>query len=72
MSTYSAVILLVAVLINLATSFTQYTHSVTLPSMQTALGLSYTQAGVLITGGWVVRNISSFSAGTLLPVTVAG
>ena len=67
MSTYSAVILLVAVLINLATSFTQYTHSVTLPSMQTALGLSYTQAGILITGGWVVRNISSFSAGTLAP-----
>ena len=67
MSTYAAVILLVAVLINLATSFTQYTHSVTLPSMQTALGLSYTQAGVLITGGWVVRNISSFSAGTLAP-----
>ena len=67
MATYSAVILLVAVLINLATSFTQYTHSLTLPSMQTSLGLSYTQIGFLITGGWVLRNISSFSAGTLAP-----
>ncbi|MDA1127745.1 MAG: MFS transporter [Chloroflexi bacterium] len=67
MATYSAVILLVAVLINLATSFSQYTHSLTLPSMQTGLDLSYTQIGILITGGWAVRNISSFSAGTLAP-----
>ena len=64
---YSAVILLVAVLVNLASSFTQYTHSLTLPYMQTSLGLSYTQIGALITVGWVVRNVSSFAAGTLAP-----
>ena len=35
--------------------------------MQTSLGLSYTQIGALITVGWVVRNVSSFAAGTLAP-----
>ena len=35
--------------------------------MQTSLGLSYTQIGTLITVAWVVRNVSSFAAGTLAP-----
>ena len=38
-----------------------------MPYMQTSLGLSYTQIGALITVGWVVRNVSSFVAGTLAP-----
>jgi MFS family permease len=65
--TYAGVILLMSVLVNLATSFAQYTHSLTLPAMQESLRLTYTQAGVLITVGAVVRMFSSLVAGTLAP-----
>ena len=65
--TYAGVILLMSVLVNLATSFAQYTHSLTLPAMQESLHLTYTHVGVLITVAAVVRMFSSLVAGTLAP-----
>ncbi|MEK7815001.1 MAG: MFS transporter [Chloroflexota bacterium] len=65
--TYAGVILLVSVLVNLATSFAQYTPNLTLPAMRDSLRLSYTQVGVLVTGAGVVRMASSLAFGTLAP-----
>ena len=64
-TTYALVILLIGALINLTTSFLQYVPNLTLPGMQDSLSLSYTQAGLLVTGAWVLRVPSSFLAGIL-------
>ena len=65
--TQAGAVLLMAVLVNLATSFANYTHSITLPSMESALGLSHTEAGLLITIASVARMGSTMASGTLAP-----
>jgi MFS family permease len=57
--------LLIGVLVNLTTSFLQYAPNLTLPAMQDSLSLSYTQAGMLVTGAWMLRVPCSFLAGIL-------
>ncbi len=64
-TSYAGVILLIGVLINLTTSFLQYAPNLTLPAMQASLSLSYTQAGLLVTGAWMLRVPCSFIAGML-------
>lgn len=64
-ATYAGVILLIGVLVNLTTSFLQYAPNLTLPAMQDSLFLSYTQAGMLVTGAWMLRVPCSFLAGIL-------
>ena len=64
---YTGTILLVALLVNLGTSFANYSHSLTLPSMEAALQLSHTKAGLLITVMAAVRMGSSLASGTLAP-----
>ena len=64
-TTYAVVILLLGVLVNLTTSFLQYAPNLTLPAMQDDLSLSYTQAGLLVTGAWMLRVPCSFLAGIL-------
>ena len=59
--------LLVAFLVNLATGFVQFGFSLTLPSMEEALHLSHTQAGLIITISAAIRICSSFTSGTLAP-----
>ena len=65
--TYAGAILLVGVAVNLGSGFTQYTFSLTLPSMETVLGLSHTEAGFIVTFLALVRIGSTFIAGTLAP-----
>ncbi len=57
--------MLIGVLVNLTTSFLQYAPNLTLPSIQASLSLSYTQAGLLVTGAWMLRVPCSFVAGML-------
>ena len=64
-TSYAGVILLIGVLVNLTTSFLQYAPNLTLPAMQASLSLSYTQAGILVTGAWMLRVPCSFLAGLL-------
>ena len=64
-TSYAGVILLIGVLVNLTTSFLQYAPNLTLPAMQASLSLSYTQAGILVTGAWMLRVLCSFLAGLL-------
>ena len=59
--------LLVAFLVNLATGFVQFGFSLTLPSMEEALHLSHTQAGLLITISAAIRIAGAFASGTLAP-----
>ena len=59
--------LLVAFLVNLATGFVQFGFSLTLPSMEEALHLSHTEAGLLITISAAIRMGSSLASGTLAP-----
>ena len=65
--TQAGAVLLIAVLVNLAASFPNYTHSITLPSMESALSLSHTEAGLLITIIWAARMGSTLASGTLAP-----
>ncbi len=65
--TQAGAVLLIAVLVNLGTSFANYTHSITLPSMEAALHLSHTEAGLLITMASVARMGSTMASGTLAP-----
>lgn len=65
--TYAGLILVISMLVNLATGFAQSTHSLTIPSMQTDLGISYTQAGILVTVSGTLRMGSSLASGTLAP-----
>ena len=59
--------LLVAFLVNFATGFVQFGFSLTLPSMEEALHLSHTQAGLLITISAAIRIAGAFTSGTLAP-----
>ena len=59
--------LLVAFLLNLATGFVQYGYSLTLPSMEEALHISHTEAGLLITVTAATRMGGSLVSGTLAP-----
>ena len=59
--------LLVAFLVNLATGFVQFGFSLTLPSMEEALHLSHTQAGLLITISAAIRIGGAFASGTVAP-----
>lgn len=59
--------LLVAFLVNLATGFVQFGYSLTLPSMEEALHLSHTEAGLLITIGAAIRMGGALASGTLAP-----
>ena len=67
LASYAGVILLAGVFINLATGFAQSTHSLTIPSMRVDLGISYIQAGLLVTLAGAVRMGASLAAGTLAP-----
>jgi MFS family permease len=59
--------LLVAFLVNFATGFVQFGYSLTLPSMEEALHISHTEAGLLITLMAATRIGGSFVSGTLAP-----
>ena len=59
--------LLVAFLVNLATGFVQFGYSLTLPSMEEALHLSHTEAGLLITIGAAIRMGGALASGMLAP-----
>ena len=59
--------LLVAFLLNVATGFVQFGYSLTLPSMEEALHLSHTDAGLLITATAATRMGGSLASGTLSP-----
>ncbi len=65
--TYTGVMLLVGVAVNWGAGFTQFAHSLTLPSMEVDLGLSHTKAGLVITVANLVRICSTFISGTLAP-----
>lgn len=65
--TYTGVMLLLAVAVNWGTGFTNFAHSLTLPSMEVDLGLSHTKAGFVITMMSMVRMGSTLIAGTLAP-----
>ena len=65
LSGYAGVILLLAVLVNLATQLTRNAFGLVLPSMRDSLGLSHTQEGILITGTSILGMVASFSFGLL-------
>ena len=65
--TYTGVVLLVAMLLNLSTSFVQFGYSVTLPAIEETLHISHTRAGVLVTMVGAARMFSALLAGTLAP-----
>ncbi|NQW24234.1 MAG: MFS transporter [SAR202 cluster bacterium] len=65
--TYTGVMLLLGVAVNWGAGFTQFAHSLTLPSMEVALELSHTKAGLVITLTNLVRIFSTFTAGTMAP-----
>lgn len=64
---YTGVMLLTAVLVNWGTGFTNFAHSLTLPSMEVDLEISHTKAGFVITLMAMVRMGSTFISGTLAP-----
>jgi MFS family permease len=64
---YAGIILILGILVNLATGFAQSTPSLTIPSMRGDLGISYTQAGLLVTVAGAVRMGASLASGTLAP-----
>lgn len=64
---YAGVILLVAFLVNLAAGFVQFGYSLTLPPMEQALRLSYTEAGLLITITAAARMGGALASGALAP-----
>ena len=69
---YTGVILLTASLVNWGTGFTNFAHSLTLPSMEVGLEISHTKAGFVITLMAIVRMGSTFISGTLAPRYAAG
>ena len=64
---YTGVMLLTGMLVNLGAGFTQFAHSLTLPSMEVDLGLSHTKAGFVITLTAMVRMASTLISGTIAP-----
>lgn len=65
--TYTGVMLLTGILVNWGAGFTQFAHSLTLPSMEVDLGISHTKAGFVITLAAMVRMASTLVSGTLAP-----
>jgi MFS family permease len=65
--TYTGVILLMGILVNWGSGFTQFAHSLTLPSMEIDLDISHTKAGFVITLAAMVRMGSTLVSGTLAP-----
>ena len=59
--------LLVAFMVNFATGFVQFGYSLTLPSMEEALHISHTEAGLLITLTAATRIGGSLASGILAP-----
>jgi MFS family permease len=59
--------LLTGILVNWGAGFTNFAHSLTLPSMEVDLAISHTKAGFVITMMAMVRMGSTFIAGTLAP-----
>ena len=64
---YTGVMLLTGMLVNWGAGFTQFAHSLTLPSMEVDLALSHTKAGFVITLTAMVRMASTLISGTLAP-----
>ncbi len=62
---YAGVILLVTLLVNLATQLGRNLYGLTIPSMRDSLGLSYAQAGSLVTASAGLGMVASFAFGTL-------
>ena len=62
---YSGVILVIGMFVILITGFMEFTHSLTIPSMKDDLGISNTEAGLLLTVLGVVRMASCLLAGIL-------
>ena len=62
---YSGVILIIGMFVLLITGFMEFTHSLTIPSMKDDLGISNTQAGLLLTVLGAVRMASCLLAGNL-------
>ena len=67
LSGYAGLVLLIAILVNLAAQLSRNTFALTLPSMEKSLGLSHTQEGSLITAASVVLMIGSLAFGMLAP-----
>jgi MFS family permease len=65
--TYTSVMLLTGILVNWGAGFTQFAHSLTLPSMEVDLDISHTKAGFVITLAAMVRMGSTLISGTLAP-----
>ncbi|MDA0264435.1 MAG: MFS transporter [Chloroflexi bacterium] len=65
--TYTAVMLVMGVAVNWGAGFTQFAHSLTLPSMEVDLSLSHTKAGFVVTLTAMVRMTSTIISGTLAP-----
>ncbi|HCG91545.1 MAG TPA: hypothetical protein DEZ08_06880 [Dehalococcoidia bacterium] len=63
--THALLILIIALFVNLVQGFFQFGYNITIPLMQDSLGMSYTQAGALMTIGWGTRTISNLFFGTL-------
>ena len=64
-SGYAGVILLVAVLVNLATQLSRNAFGLTLPAMRDSLGLSYSQVGSLMTALSILMMVASFVSGMM-------
>ncbi len=62
---YPGVILVIGMFVILITGFMEFTHSLTIPSMKDDLGISNTEAGLLLTVLGVVRMASCLLAGIL-------
>ena len=65
LSGYAGTILLVVVLVNLAAQLFQFSYGLTLPSMRDNLGLSYSQAGSLVTAGSMVGMVGAVAFGAV-------
>lgn len=64
---YAGVILLMAIMVNLATQLERNGYGLILPSMRDSLGLSYSQAGSLITAIAFLGMAASLTFGMLAP-----
>ena len=66
-SGYAGVILLMVTLTVLATQLARTAYGLTLPSMRDSLGLSYSQAGGLVTAASILGTVGFLVFGTLAP-----
>ena len=63
--TYAAVVLAVALAVNLITSFSLYVQALTIPGMKESFGLSYTTVFVLVVALSISRVISGLLSGAM-------